>query len=157
MFEFLRRKNIPSDLSQIKTEHIPLLVKRDGAQNTGAILRRAAEAGSVDAAVALSTFINQGIEKGGELATPAFVEEFVRFTEMAARAGDNGSRFNLARYYNKLSRMDEGNLSPEGYEYLKKAEFWHKKAAAEGFAPSMEALQRLAPVYKWAHNTFAEV
>lgn len=52
--------------------------------------------------------------------------------------------------------MDEGNLSSEGYECLKKSEFWHKKAAAEGFTPSAEALKRLAPVYKWAHEAFAE-
>lgn len=156
MFGFFRTKAIPSDLSQLRTEHIALVIERDGPQKAGQVLRSAAEAGSVDAAVALSTLINQGVEKGGEMATPAMVEEFVYYTEMAAKAGDNGSQFNLARYYVKASRMDEGSVSPEGYECLKKSEYWHRKAADDGFSPSVEALKRLAPVYKWAHETFSD-
>jgi TPR repeat protein len=154
MFDFLRQKAIPSDLSQVKTEHIARLLRKEGQAKATEILQRAAIAGSTDSAVFLSVALGQLIEKNARAVPKGVLDQFVYFTEMAAHRGDNGSRFNLAKHYMQDCTGDDGQMSVEGYENLKKAEFWHKQAAAEGFAPSVKALNNLTPMFEWADGAF---
>lgn len=78
----------------------------------------------------------------------------MRYTEIAAKLGDNGSRFNLGKYYLSQAKDAHDKMGPEECEALKKAENLYKLAAADGFQPAVAALQEIAPVLEWAHQTF---
>jgi TPR repeat protein len=119
------------------------------------VCQRAAQAGSTDAAVFLSTAFMRLIDSGkGD--HPGVRESFVKYTEMAAKLGDNGSRYNLAKHHSKLYIEPNGEMSQESYRHLKAAERWHKLAAAEGFQPSIDSLRNIAPVLEWADERFTE-
>jgi len=129
-------------------------MKENDPAQAGAILRRAAHAGSRDAAVAISTMCaslkNQGHTHQN------IEDDFVFFTQLAAELGDENSQWNIAKYYVSESMTSDGQMNLEGYEKLKKAEYWYKKAAAKGFAPARETLAEMKPTFDWAHQTFGD-
>lgn len=148
---------IPSDLSQITTEHIGLLVKRDGDAKAGDIVRRAAAAGSIDSAVFLSALYGKAMDKEGSATSAGVATQYVHYTEMAAARGDETSQYNLGLHHMRQCDVDNGQMSPEGYESLRRAEFWYKKAAAAGYAPAAASLKEIDGLLVWAHRAFSTV
>lgn len=154
MFGMFKRTTVPTDLSKITIEHIKVIMKEEEPAEVGAILRRAAQAGSRDAAVMVSTLCISVRDKGN--ANQKVHDDFVFFTELAAKLGDEGSQWNIAKFYVSASQDADGQMNAEGYEKLKKAEFWYKKAAAQGFAPASKSLADMKPLFDWAHQAFGD-
>jgi hypothetical protein len=69
-------------------------------------------------------------------------KECERYTRLAAEQGDLRSQFNLATLYFDAVES-HGELSARDEELIKKAKFWHRKAAAQGFAGSIEEFKHL--------------
>lgn len=67
-----------------------------------------------------------------------------KFTKMAAEQGDAASQCNLAKLYSD-DVESHSNPSARDLERIKQAEFWHRKAAAQGYAESIEALKNPLP------------
>ncbi|WP_157269884.1 tetratricopeptide repeat protein [Azohydromonas aeria] len=148
---------LPEDLSLITTRHIEEIAKKELSAKVGEILRRAANAGSTDAAVFMALMLHKAIEvRGLDNVPQKMLEEFEHFMRLAAEQGEVTSQANLAKHYLNMSKIGEGSINAEGYEFLKKAEFWYKKAAAQGFESAIESLKNMNEVFSWAHQEFGD-
>ena len=155
MFGFFKKSRIPSDLSKLTMKDIESLLKSNDSKEANLIIRRAADLGSVDSAVFISSVMMLEIDKKGASNTPKnIIDDFVLFSEIAAKKGDETTQFNLAKYYVSQSMKPDGGMDLEGYKFLKRAEHWYKKSCEKGFEPSAEALKRLQELFDWAHETF---
>lgn len=83
-------------------------------------------------------------------------KQFLRYTEMAAKLGDSGSQFNLGKHYLSLCKLNDGEMSLEMYEALKKAEHWYQLAAAQGLPVAVSSLNNLQELLAWAHEAFSD-
>lgn len=155
MFDFFKRKTIPDRLSDIKTKHIKAIIDREGAERAGKILRQAAVEGSTDCAAFLSAMLSAHVAPGEYDAAPKrILEEFLFYTEMAAKQGDASSQWNIAKYYASISMSADKTMSESGYENLKKAMVWYERSAAQGFKPALQSLSEIGEVFQWAERTF---
>lgn len=147
--------SIPDDLSLMTTEHIEQITKNETPEKMGELLRRAAKAGSTDAAVFMALIMRKGIEAlGGPTKVPTEqLQEFEYYLKLAAEQGEVTSQYNLAQHY--VCMIGDGStMDAEKYEFLKKAELWYKRAAKQGDKDSIKALENLKDLLSWAHNAF---
>lgn len=157
MFGFLKRNVRPTDISRTTTQDIENFLKTETPTLAGEFIRKAAQAGSTDAALFLSTMLIRVIEMKGKNSVPQSVlDEYVIYTQLAAQKGEVTAQMNLAKHFVSISRNPDGTMNAEGYESLKKAEHWYRKAAAAGFEPAMGSLNNMKSVFDWAHATFGE-
>lgn len=155
MFGFLKRKAIPINLAELNTEQIKKILKENSPEEAGRIVRRAAAEGSSDSAVFLSHMFLRLIGLDGTTAQSTKVRsDFVFYTALAARRGDIGSQFNMAKHYLSLVNVSGGEMDAEEYEDLCRAESWLKKAAAGGLIEAKQTLVRMGEIFTWAHSVF---
>ncbi|MCC4264891.1 hypothetical protein LL240_10560 [Oceanimonas baumannii] len=151
MFNFFKKKVDLRDLSKLTTNDIKILTKSMDAEEFREILIKAAHQGSLDSQIFLSTACISIMQKNPPYSYPSKVEEnFIKYTKMAAGQGDVGSQFNLGKHYIGKVDLSDGYLHEEYHSYLKEAEFWYKKAAAQGDKNSIEAIEDLDSLFRMA-------
>jgi len=153
-FKIFKKDKIPSDLSKIETKHINILVKSESPTEVGELLRKAAIAGSGDAAAFMSQILSNVIDLKGNEVGVKILNDYLFFTELAAKSGCEVSQANLAKHYLKEAVDPDGNMDEAGYEKLKNVEYWLKKAAAQGFKPSIRLLVELDELFQWGRQAF---
>lgn len=127
---------------EIRTEEdVHRLIREQGSDVATRTLGRLAFDGNLMCQIVLSQFGLKSLEDGYSEATWRQCEQF---TKMAAEQGDAASQCNLAKLYSG-DVESHSNPSAHDLERIKQAQFWHRKAAAQGFAESVEALKVLLP------------
>lgn len=155
MFGFNKKKQLPEKLAELKVEHLKQILQEKGGAEAGKIARRAAAEGSTDSAVFISVALMQAIQPGSAgAASKKLQKEFLYYTALAARRGDAGSQFNMAKHFLAGADVSDGQMSVEGFESLCRAEYWYKKAAGQGLPVAREALARTGPLFSWARSAF---
>lgn len=154
MFEMFKKDRIPSDLSKIETKHIDILVKSESPAEVGELLRKAAIAGSGDAAAFMSQLLSRVIDLKGDEVGAKTLNDYLFFTELAAKYGCAVSQANLAKHYLKETMGPDRNMDVSGYDNLKKVEYWLGKAAAQGFKPAIKLLVDLDELFQWGKQAF---
>lgn len=146
MFGFFKKKIDLSDLSNLTMHDIEKLKKSKGGEYSE-ILTKAADQGSLDCQKVLSSFYLAsmvGYYSRPPHTCPTDVEEkFLKYAEMAAYRGDITSQCNLGKYYYDKIDLSENILYDEDHEYVKKTEFWYKKAADQGCEDSINIIEKL--------------
>lgn len=119
---------------------IERLVRTKGAPQAGVEIKAAARSGNLMCQVFLS---QAAFSVPEHLQNELIKSDMEEFTRLAAQSGDPESQFNLAKlYFGKIS-PDSDTISTEELSYISEAKAWHRKAAAQGFEPSVQALKRL--------------
>lgn len=157
MFDLFKRKTIPERISDIRTKHIKALIAREGPERAGKILRQAAVDGNMDCSGFLSAMLSTRVTPGEYDKTPKdILEEFLFYTELAAKQGDASSQSHIAQYYAAMSMNADGTMNEGGYENLKKAKVWYEKSAAQGYKPARQALSQIGELFQWAERKFSK-
>lgn len=120
---------------------IERLIREQGMAVAGETLRRAALDGNLVCQVAMSQFALTMLEK--HPADKELWNDCETFTKLAAEQGDPGSQFNLGKLYFDAVDGSSGFLRARDHELIKKAKFWHRKAAAQGLAESIAQVKEL--------------
>lgn len=132
MFGFTKKV---SDIGDIES-----LLKRYGTEKAGEIIRDLAMNGNLLCQVFLS---GAGLQIPEENRTSKLNQDIELFTKLAAEGGDPSSQFNLALIYTRKVDVSNKTFSKKDIELLHKAKFWHEKAVAQGFSPSIQSLQNI--------------
>ena len=128
----------PADLSSM--EGIINLIQEIGAPQAREVLRDAALNGNL---LCQTFFVNLLIPALQNEPSDHVKQEFEFFAKLAAEQGDPEAQFNLALHYSRGVDVSDGYLYEDDRKLLEQARDLHMKAAAQGFAPSVEALKNL--------------
>lgn len=139
MFGIFRKRSAGnSDLKNV--DDIMLLIKSQGAQKAGELIKQAANTGNLTCQIFLS---QAGLFIPAEK-RPAHVKRDTElYTKLAAEGGDLDSHYNLAKLYIDQLDVDCEYWSDEDLERIRLAKHWHRKAAARGYQPSITSLKNL--------------
>lgn len=155
MFGLFKRNQIPAKLAELRSDHIKQLLQEQGPEKAGQIARRAAVEGSTDSAVFMSVVLMQSMRPGSPGAgSKKLQQDWFFYTALAARRGDAGSQFNLAKHYLSLVDVSSGQMSADDFENLCRAEKWFKKSAAGGLSEATKNLAEMSGLLAWARKTF---
>jgi len=153
MFNIFKKNSIEQepDLLKITFNDIKEISAKYGPQ----IIIKAAKQGNLDCQITMSQ-LNLGIyfsasQNGTADNTPhldSVISNIEIFTELAANQGDVGSQFNLAKYY--LNRGMSDTVNETNKPYIKKCEYWYKRAADNNYANAIKALNDLDGWFRMA-------
>lgn len=125
----------PQNISEAKK-----LIGKIGQSKAGEIIRNGALSGNVFCQVFMSQV---GLSISKNKRTTEMEKDLEKFTELAAKSGDAGSQYNLAKLYmNKLDTSAE-YLNETDIQNIKNAKFWHGEAAKQGLAEAKVSLKNL--------------
>lgn len=151
MFGIFKKKVDLSDLSKLKTEDLKELGKTMNDERFGVILRQAAEQGSVDAQVLLSSMLAVLMRDKNNLSNLHGLEdEFFKYSMLAAESGDANSQFNLGKLYMSKVDMSDGRLYSDDHDYVREAEYWLKKAQRQGHPNAASLVPGLEEIFRMA-------
>lgn len=156
----LFKKKYPSDLTKLTDSDIRQIFKEEGAEKGGDILREAANLGNLPSQCALSILYLTHLDKitqRGDQQNIAFIDENAEhFTKLAAEQNDNGSQYNLAKYYLKKGTFflqeADNYYTEESKGYFRKAEYWFKSSFKNGNQEAMNELSSLAEIFEISNN-----
>jgi len=127
--------NPPSNISEAKK-----LIGKIGQAESSKIIRTGALSGNVFCQIFLSQV---GLSIQPQKRTEEMQRDLEIFTELAAKSGDAGSQYNLAKLYmNKIDAKAQ-YLSDADAQNIKNAKFWHGEAAKQGLAEAKASLKNL--------------
>lgn len=132
MFGF--KKNV-TNISDIEN-----LINKLGPAKAGETIRDLAINGNLLCQMFLS---GAGLQIPEEERTSKIKQDIELFTKLAAESGDPGSQFNLAVFYTQEVDASNDSFSDQDIAFLRKAKYWHEKAVAQGFAPSIKSLKNI--------------
>lgn len=121
-----------------KASDIKGLIRTHGPLKAGEIMRESALNGNLICQIAMS---QAGLQIPEEKRTKQMNDDLELFTKMAAEGGDLGSQFNLALIYTRRVDTSNDTWSDVDLDYLRKAKYWHEKAAAQGFKQSIKCIK----------------
>lgn len=125
----------PQNISEAKK-----LIGKIGQYKAGEIIKNGALSGNVFCQIFMSQV---GLSISQEKRTVEMERDLEKFTELAAKSGDAGSQYNLAKLYmNKLDANAE-YLNETDIQNIKNAKFWHGEAAKQGLAEAKASLKNL--------------
>ena len=156
MFGLFRKKD-SIDLELLTEKQIVQLVKENGFEKGGDILREAANRGNLPSQCFLSIMYLKELDKNHEEKLIRLFEENAEyFTKLAAKQSDIDSQFNLGKFYlsKGFKKMNEsnGHYTKESKDFFNKAEFWYRAAAKQGHKIASEALNDLAETFEISKN-----
>ena len=141
----LVKKTKAHESFEIRTEaDIEKLIRDQGLDEGGRTMRKLARDGNLMCQIALSQFALMTLAKNED---EQLRQDCETFTKLAAEQGDPSSQFNLAKLYYDAVDGADGYLYDHDFELIKKAKFWHRKAAAQGFQDSIEQLEELESAF----------
>lgn len=137
---FRRRAKPPSPTAPRTLDEATALFAEHDADQAWQVVRDAADGGSLFCQVMLS---NAGLAIPVDERTPYIQQQTEHYTRLAAEGGDAASQFNTAKFH--IARLDSRAKfwTEEDLENVRQAKFWHRKAAAQGYQPSVLALRNL--------------
>ncbi len=135
--------NITKD-QKISEKAIGIFAKKDVEKN-GSIIREAANNGNLSCQMFMSQIALGGFMNTSDI---RFEEDFLHYTELAAKQGDMNSQYNLAQYYiKKAGNISAGSvISDEQMSMFKKALFWYKEAASNGWEEKENIIETLSSI-----------
>ena len=140
MFGFGKNKK-PKNVSDIRDlNDIKMLIKTVGESRAGEVIRQNAQRGNLVCQIFMS---QAGIYLKQSGLGGSTNQDAEMFTKMGAESGDPGSQFNLAKMLMDKLDSEADSIDEEQFNLIASAKFWHRKAAAQGFRPSIEALKDL--------------
>lgn len=135
LFEKNESKSPPHNIAEAKK-----LIGKIGQIEASKTIRIGALSGNVFCQIFLSQV---GLSIPREKRTEEMEKDLEKFTELAAKSGDAGSQYNLAKLYmNKIDAKAE-YLDDEDVQNIKNAKFWHGEAAKQGLAEAKTSLKNL--------------
>lgn len=141
----LVKKTKAQESLEIRTEaDIERLMRDQGLDEGGRTMRKLAHEGNLMCQIALSQFALMMLAKHEN---EQLRQDCETFTKLAAEQGDPSSQFNLAKIYFDAVDGSDGYLYDHDFELIKKAKFWHRKAAAQGFQDSIKQLKELESAF----------
>lgn len=120
------------------------LVRAEGVIKGGETIRKAA----LDGSLICQRFMSQaGLSVPLEDRPDHVRRDTELFTRLAAEGGDPESQFNLAKIY--IDQVDSTceYWSEEDLQRIDMAKHWHRQAAAQQFAPSIQSLKSLLDAF----------
>ena len=135
---FKKAKREPDALNTV--DDLARLIRSLGAEPAGEKIKRAAREGNLNCQVFMS---QAGLSIPQSSRTPHVQQETWEFTKLAAESGDAGSQFNFAKLW--IDRIDASaeSWSEQEWSFIRTAKSWHRRAAAQGFKPSVDSLKNL--------------
>ncbi|MGO8212105.1 hypothetical protein ACC782_34805 [Rhizobium ruizarguesonis] len=136
MFRLFRSKE-PEVPTLDSLEALKKFVNTAGATKSGEVIRKEALSGNLLCQI----FLSQASLQFNRL------KDAEVFTKLAAENGDANSQANLALIYIKQVDPDCDYYSDHDIALIKNAIYWHGKAAAQGFEPSIVELKNLTEAF----------
>jgi TPR repeat protein len=127
--------NPPNNISEAKR-----LIGKLGQAESSKIIRAGALSGNVFCQVFFSQL---GLSIPMDKRTSEMQADLEKFTELAARSGDAGSQYNLAKLYMNKLDANAQYLDNTDIQNIKNAKFWHGEAAKQGLAEARVSLKNL--------------
>jgi hypothetical protein len=119
---------------------IESLIGKYGTEKAGNIIRGLAANGNLFCQIFLSAM---GLQLPEKHRTSEINQDIELFTKLAAEGGDPGSQFNLAIILVKKVELSNSTFSEQDIQLMHKSKYWHEKAAAQGFTPSIHSLRTI--------------
>ena len=151
MFGIFKKKVDLSDLSKISRSDLKELRQQMNEREFGDILKRAAEQGNVDCQLAVVAMFGMLMQSyGSNPCPPEVLKDFEKYSKLAAANGDADSQFNLGKLYMSKVDMSDGRLYSDDHDYVRQAEYWLKKAQAQGHANAVSLVPGLEDIFRMA-------